>query len=249
MKKFLIFALAAAALIGCSPPATPDAATVKPTTSGDQPAPAPTSGSTTGTTEATPAASVPSELQNDAYHWYGLANSKAVKYKATITGMAPLTGTQTFSFKEVKDGKALFDIARTGGMEDTFGQEKLSLEKDGLYTLGTSTLKNSMHSLELPSDLPPGKTWKNSADLDMNSGQSMTTSQVFKVVGIEKIKTAVATRDALKIVGTGPMRMAGTDYQTTNTCWYVKDVGMVKSTTVLTAKKGGPKTILIEETP
>lgn len=192
---------------------------------------------------------VSQELQHDGYHWYGLSNKKEIKYRATLSNGAPLEGTQINKFIEEKDGKASFEVTRTDGMKIAFGDEPISLEKDGIYTLGSSNLDTKLHSLELPADLSPGKTWKNSADLKMKTGGSMTTSQTYKVVGMDKVKTPVATRDALKITASGEATIGGVKYTATNQFWYVKDFGLVKSTTVLQPKTGKPQSITIEELP
>ncbi len=177
---------------------------------------------------------VPDSLKNDAYHWYGLASDKPMNIKMTSSLGQVVTGTQTFKLVSVADGKAIYEIDRGGDLGNQLGNETLSLEPDGVYTIKSTQIEGDIHNLELPANLKPGTTFKNKGkDMKMKN-QSGATEDVgqdenFKVVGPSKVTTEAGTEDALLITSTGSMSMGGTTYRIDASIWYVKDKGIVKS--------------------
>ncbi|HVT13372.1 MAG TPA: hypothetical protein VHE55_13985 [Fimbriimonadaceae bacterium] len=187
-----------------------------------------------GSGQSQPPPVVPDSLKNDAYHWYGLANDKPMKIKMTSSAGKSFTGTQTFKLVSVADGKAIFEIDRDGDLGDTLGNETLSLEPDGVYTIKSTQIEGDIHNLELPAVLKPGTTFKNKGkDMKMRSKSGSTEDvgqdENFKVVGPSKVTTEAGTQDALLVTSTGSMSMGGTTYRIDASIWYVKDKGIVKS--------------------
>ena len=246
MKRiFLLLLLAVGFAAGCQQASTSSDA------SSDQKPEGTTSGSApagTKTEEMEGEAKIPDELQTPAYHWYGLNNTKPIHYRATLPKGVTYEGDQTCSFKEMKDGKALFTLDRTEGLEQALGDETIELAKDAVYTLGSTAFTNSIHSKELPAEVKAGQTWDVNVELKMQGNLTLKNTQHFKIVGPESVKTPTGSHDALKIVSTGEQTFNGTTYAAQSQYWYVRDHGLVKSISVLKAK-GQSQTITVEETP
>src|SRR5579862_9613880 len=141
MKSKLIFAIgiAASILLGCK-----NAANVTETGSLQN------SQQTTGTTPGQPAPTspppvVPEELKSDAYHYFGLASEKPLKLKLSGGMGGDSVGTQEFHLKSVKDGKAVFEVDRSGDIGDKLGTETVSLEKDGVFTIKSTQVQGDIH--------------------------------------------------------------------------------------------------------
>lgn len=194
---------------------------------------------------------IPETLKTDAYHWYGLSNVNEMNLQVTVEGQPPFTGTQQVRFREMKNGKAIFEINRTGAVGSQLGSETIALSKDGAYTIQSTQFTKSTNNLEMPSKLTPGTTWTNGGKFKMTTGQSLEQNEKFKVVGPQKVTTDVGTQDALLITSKGQVTLQGVKYRMESSFWYVKDKGLVKSVLHLTDlkdKKAQAKTITIQET-
>lgn len=231
---------------------------------GCQPAPqaAPAGGSTTGVTAGTTTPpkttegetaqrptldQIPAELKNEAYYYYGLANSTPMDMEITDTAApdTPKTGAQTVTLKEIKDGKAIFDVERTGNLAE-LGSQEVTLEKDGVYVT-EATIAKIDHELEIPSDLTPGKTWVSDLKVE-EAGRSVNLKNSFKIVGKEKVTTKVGVRDAILITSTGKGTMQGQPVRIESKNWYARDIGGVKSIIKIIPAKGPARTMTIQET-
>jgi hypothetical protein len=188
---------------------------------------------------------VPDDLKTEAYHWYGLDNLKSMKIIVEITGKPPQSGEQTVKLTDVKDGKAIYEIERPGEL----GTETISLEKDGIYTIGSTLIQGATRNLELPSDLPPGKTWKNTGKVQMS--QEVEQNLTIKVIGVSDVDTKAGKQSALHVKQTGVLSFGGTKYRMDSDLYYVKDKGLVKSVATLnnvSKPKEKPQVITIQET-
>jgi hypothetical protein len=238
MKPKLSFvALVAVTLLGCSSAPVTQSGTGSPTSSSKQ-------GGTPASLE------VPEELRNEAYSWYGLNSDKPMNVQVK-TGPRTLTGVQTVRLKEVKPGKAIFEIVRDGDLLSLFGTETLALEKDGIYTIKSTEFEGNVRNLEMPTDLTPGKTWDNNGKFKRANGEDLTQKLSFKVVGPQKVTTALGSQDALYITSFGSMSSSGSRFQMNSSFWYVKNKGLVKMIIKmknLTDVKAQPQEILYQET-
>ncbi|MDR3688852.1 MAG: hypothetical protein P4L46_05695 [Fimbriimonas sp.] len=191
---------------------------------------------------------VPPELSHLGYEYDGLANTKPIDMQIDVkeTGQI-LTGSQTVAFKGVKDGKATFDIERTGGLS-ALGSEVASVEKDGVFTLSSTIAKLSPHAMELPAAPKPGMTWhfhifsdKTDSKIDMET--------TCKVVGFEPVTTKVGTYpDALLVSQTGKGTLQGQKVRTESKNWYVKGLGTVKAVLKTNLPNGKSETLTLQET-
>lgn len=218
-----------------------------------------TGGATTGTATTgggTPAVKPPepqiaADLKTDAYHWYGLGNTAPMKVEVKVNGGTSYTGTQTVHFQAMKNGRAIFEIARDGELGSQLGTDTLSLEKDGLYTVKSTRFVGTTRNLELPSKLPVGATWRDSGKLTMTGGEKFDQNVSFKVVGPQDVTTPVGKQSALLVTSTGNVKTGQGDFKMVSSIWYVKDKGIVKSVVTLTnlkKPKEKPQEITIEET-
>lgn len=247
IKLSLLPLFVAALLVGCGQKSATEGST---TTSGTPTATtastgSETAGATTGTTDPAPVADLPQELRHSAFEYYGLENTKPVDMVVEFsTQNQTMTGAQTTSFKEMKDGKAIYTIERTGQLAN-LGRQEVSLEKDGIYVTD-STIAKVDHDLEMPSDLAPGKTWTSRTVVD-NPGQKMDVKSTFKVVGTQKVKTKVSERDALLITASGEGTINTDKVRMESQSWYVKGLGAVKSIIKTTYPGGRVETVTIQE--
>ncbi len=237
MKALPIFALSLL-LIGCGRETTPAGA---PTASSGGAAPA---------EQTKQVAAAPSELQHEAYHWYGLGNSKPMKLEVTISDGRTATGTQTITLDKTANGKTSYKVERDPALAAFLGQEEVSLEPDGIFTVSSTELKGDTRNIEMPSKLPIGATWTNASEMETKNNQKMTPKQTYKVARMERVSTKASTEDALLIVSTGTIGIDGTTYDVATRNWYVKDKGLVKAQMKLTdpKSKGKARTITVQET-
>lgn len=193
-------------------------------------------------------AKVPTELQTDAYHYYGLNNSKPVPMEMKVTGGPAKTGTQALEYVGMKAGKAIYTLKHTGGLTE-LGDTTMSLEKDGLYSTATSIGKGGDHELELPANLAIGTSWPVKSTYVTNDGRKIETEATFKVLRSEKVKVPSGTFDALYIESDGTAKFDTQNVRMKTLNWYVKDHGQVK-TEIITIDPTSHKksTYLIQET-
>lgn len=251
IRSLILAGAALAVLSGCQSSPT---ASVGGSSTGNGTPKGPVVASATGDTAPaaqTPAPPVPDDLKSDAYHWYGLANDKPMNLEVTVSGGASYVGTQTIHGKSVADGKAVFEVERTGELETQLGTETLSLEKDGIFTTASTLIKGAVRNEELPAKIAPGLTWQDSGNFNMNSGQHFEQNQTLKVVGEQTVQTKKGSEAALLITGAGQMKIDKASYRIESKSWYVKDRGLVKN--VITMKslsdpKAKPQEITIQET-
>lgn len=234
MKTRTLILAVAALLMGCSGTPQPEGTTAN-GASGD-------SGS------APQAKEVPAALQNEAYHWYGLANQRPTEMTVKFPDGQKFEGEQTVKLDSVVDDKAIFTIDRTEGLETVFGDEQLSLEKDGIYTVSSTKLKGNPRSIELPAGVKVGTTWKSSSKLETSDDKAMAQNQTYTAKAIVPVKTASGTEQALKVVCVGTAKIDGTAFNMETRSWYVRDKGLVKAEISMTKKapNAKPQTITIE---
>ncbi len=235
-------------LAGCGAPKGPDTTTTpsgSPSTTavGEKPG---TTGSPTVETPPAPAPELPTELKNAAYDYYGLATTSSINLEIEIAGRPGLaTGTQVTRFKEMKDGKAVYAVERTGDVAADLGAaEEVSLEKDGVYMLKSDVAKIGTHDLQLPADLAPGKTWSEHTEAEKDS-QKLNLDNNLKVVGPQKVTTKLGDFDALLVTSSGKGTV-GSQKVTINTkMWYAKGRGVVKMemTTIVPGQKVNGKIV------
>lgn len=241
--------LLALAVVGCqpAPPANQTGATEKGPVAETGTKTDPKTGEQTNTTPPPSADQIPAELKTEAFYYYGLNNPKPMDMEITDTQApgVPKTGAQTVTLKEIKDGKAIFDVERTGNLAE-LGSQEVTLEKDGVYVTEAAIAKID-HELELPADLTPGKTWESDLKVD-DPGRSVDLKNSFKIVGKQRVKTKVADREAILITSTGKGTMQGQPVRIESQNWYVRDLGGVKSIIKIIPAKGPTRTMTIQET-
>ncbi len=215
---------------------------------------APPSGSSVVAQDATPSVAstavvtldeIPANLKNDAYEYYGLANTNPQDFEIISAGEPEAMGTQSVKLVEIKSDRAIFRVTRTGSLA-SLGENDLSLRADAVWS-ENSTLDPSMKpSIEIPTGLKPGKTWNTAIELNTR-GEKTKQDVTFKVVGMQKLKTKVADREALLINGEGFAEMSGKKSKMSIRSWYTKGVGMIKMEITSKDPSGKEKTIIIQE--
>jgi hypothetical protein len=201
-------------------------------------------------TPAPPAAldrsTIPAELKHEAYEYFGLGNEAPVEMQVVVsTDPGVKTGTVTTTLTELKDGKAVFTIDRTGGLMQ-LGTQKVSLEKDGIYVIESTGAVIDKPQMELSANLNPGSTWKSTLKVDQ-PGSKMELSTTYTVKGIEKFKSKKGEREGLLVVAKGTGTANGVPITFESREWYVKGVGGVKAVLATKTKDGKGQTITIEE--
>ena len=239
----VLFLALALALVGCDPkPATSNGGDPAPTSVDNTKPPTDAEGTEPNL------AKLPDELKNEAYEYYGLSNPKPMDMEVLqSTNSTVLTGSQTNVLKSVKDGVAIFDIERTGGLAQ-MGMQSVKLKPDGIYLDEVNGTKIKTEEVEMPNDLTPGKTW--TARMSFNSnGSSMDITSQNTVKGTEKFKTKVGEREGILVISTGSGTLNGDPVRLNSKSWYVKGLGGVKSLLSMTNQKTKKtQTITIQET-
>lgn len=201
-----------------------------------------------GTKEADKAAdpsTIPDAIKGDAYELYGLNVTSPQKFEVTVNKNPPEEGEQTVTFKGMKDGVAQFSITRTGAFAASLGDQEMELSDKGLYVTSLTAGTLEEKALELPLHLKPGDSWHSKQKLTTPNA-TIETDAIYKVKGLEKVKTKAGVYDALLVVATGPIKTGGAEMQMTAKGWYAKGVGAVKSEIVSKSKKGETSRVLIE---
>ncbi|HTQ10750.1 MAG TPA: hypothetical protein VMI31_11805 [Fimbriimonadaceae bacterium] len=197
-----------------------------------------------------PTPDVPDDLKTDAYHWYGLANTAPINFEIKSASES-FTGSQTVHLQSVAGGKAVYEIERTGGLGDQLGTDTVTLQKDGIYVTNTTKLTTKEPTLDMPSSVEPGKTWKNEGKFTMEGGHSFDQDITFTVVGEKPVKTEAGSYTGLLVKGAGQLTIDGKKYRMVSGEWYVKEKGLVKneiSMTPLGSPHAKPQLITIQET-
>lgn len=199
-------------------------------------------------TAALPLSELPDSLKSDAFEYYGLGNTEPMDLERSVAGTPDVvTGSQRFRLKEVKDGKAIFVVERTGGFA-AVGDSELSLEQDGLYAMSSTVGKITPHQLELPAKLDVGTQWKSETKLEQPNGISLEHKATNKVVAMEKVKTKAGDYDALVVQSSGPATINGESMEMRTKAWFVKGLGAVKMEIVQIPKSGAKQMITIQAT-
>lgn len=183
--------------------------------------------------------SIPPELKHDGFAYYGLTYQKPLRLRMTMEGQPPQEGEQTTTFKEMRDGKAIFAQTRTGVLS-TQGSQEVSAEKDGVYVINISVGTLSGKAIELPATLAPGTTWKSTATYTLSNGTKLPAGATFKVVGPERVKTELGEFESLVVESKQPVIQKGSKAVLDSRLWLVKDIGLVKAVAT-TQTAGGPK--------
>ena len=175
-----------------------------------------------------PLASLPADLKHEGYAYSGLECDKTMEFEIKRpTDKAPQVGTQTNKLVSIEKGVAKFTTERTGLLADLVGTEEVELRHDGIYTTKTGGGPANPAQLDLPSEMPVGKTWTSHGVVTMLDGRTIEQNVSFKVVGMEKVKTKAGTYDSLKVTGSGSLKAAGKELKMNLTAWYVKGLGNV----------------------
>jgi hypothetical protein len=238
--RWLSISLLAAslALAGCKPPAKSsdsEPAKTPPTTTVEEPK---------GEPKAPPTADlaiIPASLRTDAFEFYGLGNTEPLRYEVVTEGSAPKVGDQTIRFIGMKNGNAQFTIERTGDLASAMGSQELELRPKGIFSTQTSLGTIEGDSLELPSSLEVGTSWKADQSLKTADGRKVKSSATYKVVRKEKVKTKGGEFEALLITGKGTITIDDQKANLDMKQWLAKGKGAVK-TEIATKFAGGSGT-------
>jgi hypothetical protein len=182
--------------------------------------------------------------KNDAYDYYGLANTKPVRLEIINgEGQSPQIGTRTFvPGKKDSNGNQTFVEHQDGALEGE-GDITLSLEKDGLYVMSSTKTGIKAHTLEMPAKLEPGGGWKDHTEMSPG-GKKIVLDNDIKVERTERVTTPGGTfDDALYITSTGQGTIANEPVTLTTKSWYVRGMGPVKQVEEVVSK-GGPKRVI-----
>lgn len=196
-----------------------------------------------------PSPTIPTELKNDAYDYYGLSNEKPVQLEITYSdNPVPATGSRRVVLQDVKDGKATFVQKQEGALVGE-GDITLSLEKDGVYAMSSTKGKIKEHSLEIPASLSVGGGWKDHTELEQQ-GTSIKLDNDVKIVGKERVSTKGGTfDDALYVTSVGKGTLGDQQVTLTTRSWYVRGKGPVKQIVEVVPAKGAKRTISMQLLP
>ena len=251
LRTFLGLAMVASFALGCSGNTVTPVKTSGEVTKGE-PATGKDPVASEKKAEETPVAignpgELPADLKNEAYAYYGLGMTKPLVMEVTSSNQSGIqTGTQEAKLISVEDGKATYEIERTGNLGDLLGGMTVTLERDGIYVKSSTIAKVGKRDLELPNNLTPGSTWESSTTVDQ-PGKQLNVVNSFKVVGVQPLKTKAGSYQALLITSTGSGTVNGQNVKMQTKSWYVKDRGAVKAVLSTTSGSGQTSSVTVEE--
>jgi hypothetical protein len=187
---------------------------------------------------------VPKEIQTEGYQYYGLANPSPIPMTRSV-GQQTLTGNVVTRFMEAKGGAAFFQQSWTGEFAD-IGSSDLSADKTGIYTTAVFGQKLPKPQLELPSNPKNGFSWHIHASFKMPTGENVEQDGTDKIVGLQSIKVAGKTYDALLVEENGTLKTGQQLVNVDIKKWLVKNIGTVKLQIDSKDKKGAAQTATLE---
>ena len=195
-----------------------------------------------------PSDPVPADIKTEGYEYSGVGHTGAIDMELTMsTTKDVITGSQTVALKEVKDGKAVYSIDRTGGLA-SLGTEEWTLSKEGVFTSKSSMMDVGDKAMELPAVPKPGMTWKVHTKSDQPTVK-MDMNITFKIVGKQSISTKGGKfDDALLVEQDGVGTLQSKKVRTVSQNWYVKGLGLVKANMKTTNPDGKTESLTIQET-
>lgn len=224
-KSFVV--LAAATLVWGCPKSADDAAKAGETGKNGAAASA-----SNGAADSKPATldSLPANLKHEGYEYYGLGQTQALGYEVISTVEPGASkGDSTSQLQSIEGGTAKFVTTRTGPLA-ALGEQILELRPDGVYSTSMAGNKIEPPQLELPAELPVGKTWSTKGSVKLPDGRTLEQDLQYKVVGEEKVQTKAGEFDALKVTVSGQIKFGEEPNQSQVSAWYVKGIGVVKMT-------------------
>jgi hypothetical protein len=176
---------------------------------------------------AKPDAAVPDALRHAGYDYYGLGYAEPIEYEVVgPTVSTPAASSSKTTFVEMKDGKAVYRTERTGALAQ-FGVEEIELRPDGVFNTAIGGQPVEPDQLAMPADLAVGKSWESKGKIELQTGQVLEQSFLYKAVAEEKIQTKAGQFDAIKIAADGTIKVDGKTSKLKIEAWYVKGIGNV----------------------
>ena len=182
------------------------------------------------------AETVPEDLRNAAYEYYGLSYEGPLTYSVQMTKeLPPRDGTQTVKFEGMEDGAAKFTVTRTGGLS-RIGSETLLLNDEGVFTKAISTGVLDSPALQVPADLALDSEWESEMAVKIGL-QNNETRFVARAVREEETTVEAGTFDCLVIEADMTSQITGSADATKDgeatmkiVVYYSKGIGYVKMT-------------------
>ncbi len=193
---------------------------------------------------AVTAPTIPDSLKHDGYAYAGLSNPGKQDYIVKITGQPDAESASTVTFKEMKDGGALFDRSRDGALA-AVGSDVVRVDEKGVTVVSVSIGTLLAPALELPAKMDVGVTWKSDSTIKTADGNISSTG-TYKVVGDEKVKVGGAEHMARKVTFTGKNSSVKGQGAISGTYWFVKDKGAVKTEMTQTVPGQAAQTFVLE---
>lgn len=192
---------------------------------------------------------LPANLRHDAFEYYGLGRSEAMKVEYTASNLStPETGTMQPKLSAINGNEATFLIERTGALA-LQGTEELVLKEDGLYATKVSGAPVNPPQLEMPAKLEVGKSWTTSSELTLPDQRTAKIESTSRVAAMEKVKTKAGEFDSVRIEANGTMNIGGASNRVVMTGWFVKGRGPVKIRVEQTTPDGQKQQATFEAVP
>lgn len=224
MKRTLLFLLFGSVLLaGCQPKEVAQVKTNEPE-SGAAANPI----ETKPEEPAKPVVSLPANLKHDGLLYFGLDTSKTISYEVTDDSGEIRTGTQKSELVEVKDGKGVYRVTRTGSFGELLGEDQqVVVTEKGVLATEIKGQKIDPPQMEMPAELTPGTTWSvaNKFTLD---GRKFEQKNTYKAIKLEKVTTKAGSYDCMLIDIKGTVSIDGQKMDLQSKAWFSKSIGEVK---------------------
>ncbi|HMS53903.1 MAG TPA: hypothetical protein PKA27_00755 [Fimbriimonadaceae bacterium] len=184
-----------------------------------------------------PTVSLPANLKHDGLLFFGLDSAKTVSYEVTDDAGDVRTGTQKSELVEVKDGKGIYQVTRTGSFGELLGEDQQVVVTDkGVLATEIKGQKIDPPQMEMPAELKPGTTWSvaNKFTLD---GRKFEQKNTYKAIKVEQVKTKAGSYECMLIEIKGSVSIDGQKMDLQTKAWFSKSIGEVKIE--MTTKVGG----------
>ncbi|MBL8086785.1 MAG: hypothetical protein JNM85_01785 [Chthonomonas sp.] len=175
---------------------------------------------------------LPAELQNDAYAYYGLGAAKSMYYSVKTRTGQPARSTEedgavTVKLDSVKDGKALYSMTRMdlGVLDST---DTIELSSEGVKVIASDESKFDVPTLDLPAKIEVGKSWPVKTSFKSPTGEQLTLDGTMKIDRIQKVKVKAGEYDTIAVVLDATITVGAQKGVAKGTSWYAKNVGLIK---------------------
>jgi hypothetical protein len=191
-----------------------------------------------------PKIEIPPALMTEGLEAIGAPFDKPVEYEVEGISTEKQIGTQETRVT-VKNDQVIVAVDWHDGLEYMDNDRYVCDQKGVRANVAQGNILNPPF-LYLPAKLSPGAKWKSYSEFVTSAGVRLKMDFDCKVIGTQKVTVPLGTYDAILVVQTGKVtsdKSINATQEGKN--WFVKGIGMIKSTQVVKNLVGAKKTVTV----